>query len=71
MDLALNNLQRLICHKTQPTKPEYVNPRAEEIIRIMSLLQSSIDLRKNYGNKEIFHKESNFICIIIVQIVER
>ena len=21
MDLALNNLQRLICHKTQPTKP--------------------------------------------------
>ena len=20
MDLALNNLQRLICHKTQPTK---------------------------------------------------
>ena len=21
MDLALNNLQRLICHKTQPTEP--------------------------------------------------
>ena len=21
MDLALNNVQRLICHKTQPTKP--------------------------------------------------
>ena len=21
MDLALNNLQRLICHKTQPTNP--------------------------------------------------
>ena len=21
MDLALNNLQRLICHKTQPTQP--------------------------------------------------
>ena len=27
MDLALNNLQRLICHKTQQTKPNraYVN----------------------------------------------
>ena len=22
MDLALNNLQRLICHKTQQTKPD-------------------------------------------------
>ena len=24
MDLALNNLQRLICHKTQQTKPSLV-----------------------------------------------
>ena len=23
MDLALNNLQRLICHKTQQTKPNH------------------------------------------------
>ena len=23
MDLALNNLQRLICHKTQQTKPTH------------------------------------------------
>ena len=23
MDLALNNLQRLICHKTQQTKPSH------------------------------------------------
>ena len=23
MDLALNNLQRLICHKTQQTKPNF------------------------------------------------
>ena len=27
MDLALNNLQRLICHKTEQTKP---NQRIEE-----------------------------------------
>ena len=25
MDLALNNLQRLICHKTKQTKPNRVN----------------------------------------------
>ena len=25
MDLALNNLQRLICHKTQPTKPKLID----------------------------------------------
>ena len=24
MDLALNNLHRLICHKNQPTKPNHV-----------------------------------------------
>ena len=24
MDLALNNLQRLICHKTQQTKPNHI-----------------------------------------------
>ena len=24
MDLALDNLQRLICHKTQPTNHKYV-----------------------------------------------
>ena len=27
MDLALNNLQRLICHKTQQTKPNQSNVR--------------------------------------------
>ena len=26
MDLALNNLQRLICHKTQQTKPNQTKP---------------------------------------------
>ena len=25
MHLALNNLERLICHKTQPTKPNQLN----------------------------------------------
>ena len=26
MDLVLNNLQRLICHKTQQTKPNQTKP---------------------------------------------
>ena len=26
MDLALNNLQRLICHKTKQTKPKQTKP---------------------------------------------
>ena len=26
MDLALNNLQKLICHKTQETKPNLTKP---------------------------------------------
>ena len=30
MDLALNNLQRLICHKTQQTKPNQTN-KVDEI----------------------------------------
>ena len=28
MDLALNNLQRLICHKTHQTKPNQTKPRS-------------------------------------------
>ena len=27
MDLALNNLQRLICHKTQTAKPDQLEPK--------------------------------------------
>ena len=27
MDLALNNLQKLICHKTQQTKPNQTKPK--------------------------------------------
>ena len=39
MDLALNNLQRLICHKTQPTKPKK--------------LILTIDLNDKYGGSKI------------------
>ena len=29
MDLALNNLQRLICHKTNQTKPNQTKPNTD------------------------------------------
>ena len=32
MDLALNNLQRLICHKTQPTNLRLTRRSKDEII---------------------------------------
>ena len=31
MDLALNNLQRLICHKTQQTKPNHHPPYSPDL----------------------------------------
>ena len=37
MDLALNNLQRLICHKTQQTKPNQTKPNQNIIIFIHNL----------------------------------
>ena len=34
MDLALNNLQRLICHKTPQTKPNQTKPKGNVIARL-------------------------------------
>ena len=36
MDLALNNLQRLICHKTQQTKPNQKYPHTNQLIDNMN-----------------------------------
>ena len=42
MDLALNNLQRLICHKTQQTKPNKYSFGFENLTKIdMSLNKKS------------------------------
>ena len=38
MDLALNNLQRLICHKTQQTKPNQSEISFSSFIRRGSVL---------------------------------
>ena len=39
MDLALNNLQRLICHKTQPIKQPTDKPTAELTVRSLCTLK--------------------------------
>ena len=46
MDLALNNLQRLICHKTQPT-----NQREPELIKLIGYEMVSIFLKKKTWTK--------------------
>ena len=34
MDLALNNLQRLICHKIQPTNQPTNQPRTDTVLLV-------------------------------------
>ena len=43
MDLALNNLKRLICHKTQQTKPRI----SSEYIHKIALLKEDREKEKN------------------------
>ena len=38
MDLALNNLQRLICHKTHQTKPNQTFKTNDEVIFVLGEL---------------------------------
>ena len=52
MDLVLNNLQRLICHKTQQTKPE---------VDLRNLMVVKIQILKNYEKKK---KMNEWECII-------
>ena len=56
MDLALNNLQRLICHKTQQTKPE-----------IIEISQSS---HKMYSNNIVNFQESMTIQTLVQKSLE-
>ena len=46
MDLALNNLQRLICHKTQQTKPK-PKPGHSGHLCILKLAEG-LELSKKY-----------------------
>ena len=43
MDLALNNLQRLICHKTHQTKPNLISARRPGLIIINKKKENLVD----------------------------
>ena len=49
MDLALNNLQRLICHKTQQTKP---NQKALRVAITDSSMLKTFQQQKKKKNNE-------------------
>ena len=54
MDLALNNLQRLICHKTQQTKPnEVFKYCAQTKIVITVTVNDFKNLERRYVELEI------------------
>ena len=48
MDLALNNLQRLICHKTNQTKPNQLLSTGRKFAVISSLIYSSLYIINSY-----------------------
>ena len=47
MDLALNNLQRLICHKTQPTNQPIYTLRMQKVWRMNWQMQKKIQFKFN------------------------
>ena len=49
MDLALNNLQRLICHKTQQTKPS-----SELLIYMLNIVPRNINATTHFFVKYIY-----------------
>ena len=65
MDLALNNLQRLICHKTQQTKPNKPNDSSSVAIKPFC---SEIKIRKILvENTTIIAHEINKLRLEIVE----
>ena len=70
MDLALNNLQWLICHKTQQTKPNQIIMQ----INLVTIRESPERILKTYSPKYIFTCEQhtdkglNFAAKIVVNI---
>ena len=65
MDLVLNNLQRLICHKTQQTKPNqnYINAELDKTEMLMNLKkQNAINGKRILSrNMEYFFKKTKGI----------
>ena len=58
MDLALNNLQRLICHKTQQTKPSCNVKISENKIMGSSIFQFFLvfPLKKKFQYSKVWYE---------------
>ena len=56
MDLALNNLQRLICHETQPTIPLHQSVGLEWFDAFMMVIE---------GTKQFLFLTKQIICCIL------
>ena len=69
MDLALNNLQRLICHKTQPTNLHLLNVLFFNPYSFLRFISSSILFNVNsiIPNQLIKTPGRNFECQFIVK----
>ena len=59
MDLAFNNLQRLICHKTKPTKPS---------VKITEEMQYFSESQGSFLTKEKILKERGVFCYSLMKI---
>ena len=57
MDLALNNLERLICHKTQPTNLPSKSSRLKEPCVQSQVMCSKFTIKNNSYNKLIYIKQ--------------
>ena len=55
MDLALNNLQRLVCHKIQPTNQLEMNNRWN----VNFLRNSFLDIRYRYSSKVFIGRKAS------------
>ena len=68
MDLALNNLQRLICHKTQPINPTLQGPILELVYPWYT--NTEYNRRKDNMNSYIHTRTFNIgISTICIQMV--
>ena len=60
MDLALNNLQRLICHKTHQTKPNQIKIIFKQIYMThTSVINSSQFVTWSWDNKQVLNSDES------------
>ena len=72
MDLALNNLQRLICHKTQPTNQPIHTYTLELILTFPSVITLiGLQLRSPISNEKQYTVGSAYFLLPIYNVCHR